>query len=166
MLRRGFIAAVLLATVVTACSDDGDSKSAATGAPVASDSPAPVATGDGSSGAAVDCGVLAPLVASAGVNIQLIVQLATIPDVANWTLSIGSMPQFGDQLAAMAVLIPFDDGVAEQLAFFQGANEIVQRGLAGDATAPADLAAVLGDDISATLSRQIPFGMAMEAAGC
>lgn len=165
MLRRGFVAAVLLATVVSACSDDGDSKSTST-APVASDSPAPVATGDGSSGAAVDCGVVAELVASAGVNIQLVVQLATIPDVANWSLSIGTMPQFGDQLSAMAVLIPFDGGVAEQLTFFEGANEIAQRGLAGDAAAPAELAAYLGDDISATLARQIPFGTAMDAAGC
>lgn len=167
MLRRGVLAAALFATVLAACSDGGSKPSAST-APVAADSPAPVASGGEAPtpGAALDCGVLEPLVASAAVNIQLVVQLASIPDVSSWTVYVGSLPDFGSQLSAMTVLEPFDAGVAEQLVFFRGADEIVQRGLGGDAAAPAELAGYLGDDIAATLLRRVPFSDAMAAAGC
>lgn len=167
MLRRGVLAAVLLATVLSACGGDDDGgTSTGSVAPVASDSPAPVPTLEGGGGAEFDCAVVKPLVASAGVNIQLITQLGSIPEVSSWSVSIGSLPDFDTQLAAMSVLAPFDPGVAEQLVFFRGADEIVQRGLGGDAEAPAQLAAYLGDDIAATLARQIPFGAALAAAGC
>lgn len=169
MFRRGVLAALLLVTVLSACGGDDDGgTSAGSVAPVASDSPAPVPTleGGGAEGAAFDCGVIEPLVASAGVNIQLITQLGSISEVSSWSVSIGSLPDFDTQLAAMSVLEPFDPGVAEQLVFFRGADEIVQRGLGGDAEAPAQLAAYLGEDIAATLARQIPFGAALAAAGC
>ncbi|MEQ1703109.1 MAG: hypothetical protein ABMA25_23635 [Ilumatobacteraceae bacterium] len=167
MLRRGVLAAVLLATVLSACSSDSESKPSGTAAPVASDSPAPIATGDGgSSGAALDCAVLEPLVSSVIVNIQILAQLPGQTDVAQWPVGIGTMPEFGAQLDALVVLVPFDGGVAEQLDFFRGANEIAQRGYAGDAAAPTDLAAYLGSDITAVLTRQIPIGSALAAAGC
>ena len=88
------------------------------------------------------------------------------PDLTQWTTGVGTMSKFGEQLDALSVLIPYDDGVAESLAFFKGANEIAQRGYAGDTAAPAELAAYLGPDLAAVLSRQIPFSMAAEAAGC
>ena len=167
MFRRRVVAVVLLATVLTACSSDSDSKSSGTVAPVASDSPAPVATGDGSSsGAALDCGALEPLVGSVIVNIQILAQLPGQTDVTQWPVGIGTMPEFGTQLDALAVLVPFDGGVAEQLDFFRGANEIAQRGYAGDTAAPAELGTYLGSDITAVLTRQVPIGSALSAAGC
>lgn len=168
MFRRAAIVAALLTAALSACSDDTDSTPSAATAPIAADSPAPVASGGEapSPGAAFDCGVLQPLVQSATVNIQLIVQLASIPDVSSWAVYVGSLPDFDSQLAAMTVLEPFDPGVAEQLTFFRGADDIAQRGLGGDAAAPAELAAYLGDDIAATLARRVPFSDAMAAAGC
>lgn len=167
MVRRGVLVAFLLAGALSACSSDSDSKPSGTVAPIASDSPAPAPTGDGSSsGAALDCGALEPLVSGVIVNIQIIAQLPAQTDVAQWTTGIGSMPEFGSQLDALAVLVPFDGGVAEQLDFFRGANEIAQRGYAGDTAAPAELGAYLGPDMSATLMRQLPLGKALAAAGC
>ena len=66
----------------------------------------------------------------------------------------------------MEALIPYDDGVADSLAFFKGANEIAQRGYAGDTAAPAELSAYIGSDVAAVLAKQQPFGLAMQAAGC
>ena len=47
-----------------------------------------------------------------------------------------------------------------------GANDIVQRGIGGDANAKADLATYLGTDIAASVQQQIPISMAYEKSGC
>ena len=100
------------------------------------------------------------------VNTQIVVQLQNQPDVSNWPTGIGSMSQFGAQLDTLAALKPYDAGVADTISFFKGANEIAQRGYAGDEAAPADLAEYIGTDVAAVLSKQIPIGMALDAAGC
>ena len=76
------------------------------------------------------------------------------------------MPEFATQLEALRVLQQYDDGVADTLTFFEGANDIAQRGYAGDAAAAGELAAYIGPDLAVVLSKQIPLGMALDAAGC
>lgn len=79
---------------------------------------------------------------------------------------VGTMSEFGNQLDALAVLEPYGDGVAEVLAFFRGADEIAQRGFAGDTAAAAELATYIGPDIAAVLAKQMPLAIASDAAGC
>ena len=171
MIRRAALVAVVVAGLLSACSDDSASSGAvgtlAGGSEVA-DSPAPVPT-DGESvapGGALDCAAAKEAFGYAYVNIQVVVQLANQEDVTQWATGVGTMSEFGNQLTAMEALIPYDDGVADSLAFFKGASEIAQRGYAGDTAASAELAAYVGSDVAAVLAKQQPFGLAMEAAGC
>ncbi len=163
---------IAMVGLLSACSDDKSSSSGASGTLAdgseVADSPAPVPTDGGSAapGGAVDCAVVIDAFSHAYVNIQVVVQLGNQPDVTQWVTGVGTMSEFGKQLDVLAALIPYDDGVAESLAFFEGANEIAQRGYAGDTAAPAELAAYVGPDLTAVLSKQIPFSMATEAAGC
>ena len=172
MIRRAAVVGIAIVGLLSACSDDKSSSSGASGTLAdgseVADSPAPSPTDGGSaaSGEAVDCAAVKDAFGYAAVNIQVVVQLGNQPDVTQWVTGVGTMPEFGNQLDALAVLIPYDDGVAESLAFFKGANEIAQRGYAGDAAAPAELTAYIGPDLTAVLSKQIPFGMASDAAGC
>ena len=172
MIRRAAVVVVALAGLLSACSDDkasnsGSSGTLADGSEVA-DSPAPVPTdaGSGAPSGDVDCAAVTDAYGFASVNIQLVVQLGNQTDVTQWMTGVGTMPQFADQLNTMKALIPYDDGVADSISFFEGANEIAQRGFAGDAAAPAELVTYIGPDLTAVLSKQIPFGMAMDAAGC
>lgn len=171
MIRRAALVVVAVAGLLSACSDDsaspGTAGTQADGSEVA-DSPAPAPT-DGESvapGGAIDCAVAEEAFGYAYVNIQVVVQLANQEDVTQWATGVGTMSEFGNQLTAMEALIPYDDGVADSLAFFKGANEIAQRGYAGDTAAPAELSAYIGSDVAAVLAKQQPFGLAMQAAGC
>ncbi|MCY7299680.1 MAG: hypothetical protein LH616_10765 [Ilumatobacteraceae bacterium] len=172
MIRRAAVVVIAIAGLLSACSDDKSSSSGASGTLAGGSqfaaSPAPAPTGGGSDekAGAVDCATVKDAFGYAAVNIQVVVQLGNQPDVTQWATGIGTMSEFGNQLDALAVLIPFDDGVAESLAFFKGANEIAQRGYAGDSAAPAALTAYIGPDLTAVLSKQVPFGMASDAAGC
>ena len=174
MIRRTAIVVVAIAGLLSACSDDksssGDSGASGTladGSEVA-DSPAPVPTDGGSAapGGAIDCAAVREAFGYVAVNVQVVVQLGNQPDVTQWVTGVGTMSEFGNQLTAMEALIPYDDGVADTLAFFQGANEIAQRGYAGDTAAPAELAAYIGPDLQSVLLKNISFGMASDAAGC
>ena len=167
MVRRGTVVVVLLVGLLGACSDSESSKSSSSG--VVSDSPAPVPTDGGSEAppaGALDCVAVRAAMGGFVVNTQIVVQLQNQPDVSNWPTGIGSMPQFGVQLDTLAALKPYDAGVADTISFFKGANEIAQRGYAGDTAAPADLAEYIGTDVAAVISKQIPIGMALDAAGC
>ncbi|HQZ34400.1 MAG TPA: hypothetical protein PK020_08230 [Ilumatobacteraceae bacterium] len=172
MIRRALAVGIAVAGLLSACSDDKVASpnvagTLADGSQVA-DSPAPAPTNGGSAaqGGAVDCAAVTDAFGHAIVNIQVVAQLGGQPDVTQWVRDVGTMPEFGAQLDALAVLVPYDDGVAESLAFFKGANEIAARGYAGDAAAPAELMAYIGPDLTAVLSKQIPFSMAADAAGC
>ena len=177
MIRRAAVVVVALAGLLSACSDDSSSSSPsgtvgasgtlADGSEVA-DSPAPVPTDGGSPapGGAIDCAAVMDAFNFAYVNVQIVVQLGNQTDVTQWVTGVGTMSEFGNQLTAMEPLIPYDGEVADALAFFQGANEIAQRGYAGDSAAPAELAAYIGPDLTAVLTKQIAFGKAFEAAGC
>jgi hypothetical protein len=169
MIRQGAVAVVSFVGLLSACSDSGNSKTSPPGASVVSDSPAPVPTeGSGATPPAgsIDCVAVKDALGGFVVNTQIVVQLPNESDVANWPTGIGTMPEFGAQLDTLAVLAPYDPGVADTLAFFKGADEIAQRGYGGDTAAPGELATYIGTDVSAVLSKQIPIGIAMDAAGC
>lgn len=170
MIRQRALAVVLFVGLLGACSDSGSSSSKTTssGSPVVSDSPAPVPTDGGAPPPAgsIDCAAVQDALGGFVVNTQIVIQLPNQSDVANWPTGIGTMSDFGAQLDTLAVLEPYDPGVADTLSFFKGANEIAQRGYAGDTGAPGELGTYIGTDVSAVLSKQIPVGMAMDAAGC
>lgn len=174
MIRRASIVIIAMAGLLTACSDDSSSSSSsgasgtlADGSEVA-DSPAPVPT-DGTPsapGGAVDCAAITKVFGYAVVNIQIVAQLGNQPDVTQWMTGVGTMSEFGSQLDTLSALEPYDDGVADAIAYYRGANEIAQRGFAGDTAAPAELTAYIGSDIADVLAKQVSFGMASDAAGC
>ena len=171
MIRRAALLVLGVTGLLSACSADSSSSGAsgtqADGAEVAgSSAPVPTDSESVAPGGAIDCAAAEEAFGYAYVNIQVVVQLANQEDVAQWATGVGTMSEFGNQLTAMEALIPYDDGVADSLAFFKGANEIAQRGYAGDTAAPADLSAYIGSDVAAVLAKQQSFGLAMEAAGC
>ena len=47
-----------------------------------------------------------------------------------------------------------------------GADDIVVRGLGGEAAAQADLTDYLGPDANASVNKQIPIALAFQNAGC
>jgi hypothetical protein len=47
-----------------------------------------------------------------------------------------------------------------------GANDIVARGLGGDANAQDDLKTYLGTDVTANVGKQLPLSIAYQNAGC
>ena len=172
MIRRAALVVVAVAGLLSACSDDSASPGAAgtalTDGSEVADSPAPAPT-DGESvapGGAVDCVAVNDVMGYAVVNIQVVAQLGNQPDVTQWMTGVGTMSEFGSQLDVLAALEPYDDGVADAIAYYRGANEIAQRGFAGDTAAPAELTAYIGADITDALAKKISFGMAADAAGC
>ncbi len=101
------------------------------------------------------------------VNWQIIIGMSRTPDVKLWAnLPIGSLSQFSSQLDGMKAFIGGDELAAESISYMQGANEIVQRGLAGDTKASADLAAYLGTDLLKAVNKQNGISLALVAAGC
>lgn len=151
--------------LLTACSSDSKgSSSGDTKAPVASDSPA-VPAGGGVSGTP-DCTALKDAYARVIVNTQILAQLPNTADVAQWPTDIGTMPQFGAQLEQLAAAVGSDADAAAAIAFYQEANDIAQRGYGGDSSAVADLAAFLGTDVAAVLSKQVPIATAVSTLGC
>ena len=166
MSRATVGALVLMVAVLGACSDSDSSKAGSVASAVA-DAPASDTTGGASSAAgSFDCDAIKDTMGGFMVNTQLVVQLGSQADVAQWPTDIGTMPEFATQLEALKVLQQYDDGVADTLTFFEGANDIAQRGYAGDAAAAGELAAYIGPDLAVVLSKQIPLGMALDAAGC
>lgn len=100
------------------------------------------------------------------VNWQVVIGLSN-SDVASWaTTPIGTLAQFGDQLKLLTAALGSDADAAASLKFMTGANDIVVRGVGGDASAKADLATYLGTDISANIQKQLPLSIAYNKAGC
>lgn len=164
MIRHGVAALVVALGLLTACSSDSKgSSSGGTKAPVASDSPA---VPPGGVSGTPDCAAVKDALARVVVNAQVLAQLPNIPSVADWPTSIGTMPEFGAQLEQLAAALGNDADAAAAIAFYQGANEIAQRGYGGDETAVADLSAYLGSDLAAVLAKQVPIGTAVATLGC
>jgi len=114
----------------------------------------------------VDCAAVNDVMGYAVVNIQVVAQLGNQPDVTQWMTGVGTMSEFASQLDVLASLEPYDAGVADAIAYYRGANEIAQRGFAGDTAAPAELTAYIGADIAEALAKKVSFGIAADAAGC
>jgi hypothetical protein len=175
MLRLPLAALAITCSVLGACGSD---KPAAT---VGGSSVAPptlgYAGGDGASSGAdatqpaqaggnADCAALKANLADILVNWQLVIGLSNSP-TSEWTnIPLGSLPKFGDQLAAVKAGLGSDANAAAALTYMSGANDIVVRGVGGDAAAQADLAAYMGTDIAANVGKQLPISIAYQNAGC
>jgi hypothetical protein len=175
MLRLPLAALAITCSVLGACGSD---KPAAT---VGGSSVAPptlgYAGGDGASSGAdatqpaqaggnADCAALKANLADILVNWQLVIGLSNSP-TSEWTnIPLGSLPKFGDQLAAVKAGLGSDANAAAALTYMSGANDIVVRGFGGDAAAQADLAAYMGTDIAANVGKQLPISIAYQNAGC
>ena len=174
MLRHPLAALAITCSVLGACGSD---KPAVT---VGGSSLAPTTVGDSgdassSGGAATqppqaggnaDCDALKTPLGDILVNWQLVIGLSNSPTSEWGNIPLGSLPKFGDQLAAVKAGLGSDANAAAALDYMSGANDIVARGLGGDAAAQADLAAYMGTDVTANVSKQLPISIAFSNAGC
>jgi hypothetical protein len=170
-------AAPLLVTVIVGC---GSSKATVPAVPKvnASNAASPTsrpatntttAKASGQSSGLVDCAALKQAVAGLIVNWQLVAQFPNEPDVSKWSERvklIGTLPEFAKQLDTLAAKLGGNADASKAIEYMKGANDIVQKGLAGDATAPQQLTQYLGTDLTATLMKQAPISVAMSAAKC
>ena len=159
MTRLGFACALGAIGLLGACASEGSSQTTSPPVSTPATSPAPTE-------AAIDCDGLKSTLGKVVVNVQILAQLPGMDGVSAWPVDIGTMSEFGGQLDTLSALEPFGDGVTDSLDFYRGANEIAQRGYAGDVSASADLAEYLGPQLGAVLSRQVALSMALDAAGC
>ena len=90
------------------------------------------------------------------INWQVVIGLTNSPATEWAEIPIGSIAKFGDQLAVITAALGSDAEAAEALTFMSGANDIVERGMGGDAAAQADLVAYMGADIAANVGKQLP----------
>ena len=175
--RHCLVAVFAVCSVLGACSDDDKAAKPDSTSSASSDTSktSPGATTGATSGAAatgapvsgdVDCVELKNSLASMIVNWQVVIGLTNSPSSEWATIPLGTISDFGDQLAVATAALGSEPDAAEALAFMSGANDIVVRGLGGDAAAQADLTTYLGTDITAILSKQLPISLAYESVGC
>ena len=168
-LPRRPLAAVLLVIALGAC---GSSKPAATARtstiaqPSSNTSAVPAGTQPQSAPGNVDCAALKTALADILVNWQLVIGFVNSPSTDWAQVPLGSIPKFGDQLATVKAALGSDANAAAALSFMSGANDIVARGLGGDAAAQADLAKYMGTDVTASIGKQLPISLAYANAGC
>jgi hypothetical protein len=175
MLRHPLAVLAIICSVLGACGSD---KPAATGgnssvAPptlansgVAASSSGGDTTQPAQAGGNADCAAMKTPLADILVNWQLVIGLSSSP-TSEWTnIPLGSLSKFGDQLAAVKAGLGSDADAAAALEYMSGANDIVARGLGGDAAAQADLAAYMGTDVTANVGKQLPISIAFSKAGC
>ena len=159
---------VLVGPLLSVISLAGCTSSSGSAATTATAATAAVTSSVGPGGP-VDCAAAKTALGASIVNWQMVAQLGTETDVSKWaarTNVVGSLSSFGSQLDALQAQVGTSAGVAAAIQFMRGAHTIVQRGLAGDATAPNTLASYLGTDVTGTLNRPTPIGQAVAAAGC
>ena len=190
-MQRGclctFLGAAMFAAAFSGCGSKGGSASTAdtsvaadtqasgsdTAEPTSATETAASAADTASTAAAaengkVDCPALKEAAGRMFVNWQVVIGLSRNPDVSSWsTTPIGTLPEFASQLKTLERgLAQTGPEAADAIAFMQGANDIVQKGVAGDAAAGTDLAAYLGTDVMKSIQKQTPIGLAMEKVGC
>ena len=173
-IRHRLAVLVAVACALGACSDDKPAKSAST-SDVSTDAATEATTSGTSGGVAtqppagggdLDCPALKDSLTNMIINWQVVIGLTNSPSSEWATIPIGSITQFGDQLAVATAGLASDPDAAEALAFMSGANDIVVRGIGGDDAAQADLAAYLGPDTAAIISKQVPISIAYGNVGC
>ena len=172
LLRHPIAALVLIGCVLGACGSD--KPAAQLGGPIVTAAPsgadATSAGGDttqpAQGGGNLDCAAMNTALADIFVNWQLVIGLSNSP-ASEWpTIPLGSLPKFGDQLATVKAGLSSDADAVASLDYMSGANDIVARGLGGDAAAQADLAAYVGTDVTASVGKQLPISLAFSKAGC
>jgi hypothetical protein len=163
-----FAALVIACSALVACGSSKTSISIST-SPIAQSS-SNTAGGAGTQPAAatgkIDCAGLQTALADILVNWQLVIGFANSPPSEWAQVPLGSIPKFGDQLATVKAALGSDAAAADAISFMSGANDIVARGLGGDATAQADLVKYMGTDVSASVGKQLPISLAYSNAGC
>jgi hypothetical protein len=167
-----FVAVAVLCGALVACGSstkkDTTGTKAATTIAVGSGgaSGGAVTTQPATSGGKANCTGVQDAVAGMIINWQVVRGLANV-DVSQWgSTPVGTLPKFGDQLKVMTAALGSDADAAAALKFMTGANDIVVRGVGGDANAKADLAKYLGTDLTANIKQQLPISLAYEKAGC
>ena len=166
--RRPLAALAIICCVLVACGSDKPAAtvSRSTVAQAPANSSGGDATQPPSVGGDVDCAGLKVNLADMLVNWQVVIGLSNSPS-SDWAqIPVGSVGKFGDQLAAITAALGSDSAAAAALSYMSGANDIVKRGLGGDAAAQADLAAYMGTDIGANVGKQLPISIAYQNAGC
>ena len=154
----------------TACGSDDtpaattpNGTTAAGAATTAADSTASGSTGVGTN---VDCAALNTSLANLTVNWQVVIGLVTIPTSGWASVPLGHLDQFGDDIAAVQAVLGGNSQAAGALQYMSTANDIVQRGLGGDAAAQTDLTTAIGTDAGVNVNKQIPIALAASQAGC
>ena len=169
-LHRHCLAVLVAACFVFgACSDDKPATTASTS--TANTSSAPATNGGATTqappvGGDADCAALKDSLANIIINWQVVIGLPNSASSEWAQIPIGSVSEFGNQLAVATAALGSDPDAADALAFMSGANDIVARGLGGDAAAQSDLAAYLGTDAAANIGKQLPISIAYQNAGC
>ncbi len=113
-----------------------------------------------------DCAALKDAITGLTINWQIVLGLSN-SETSEWaTLPIGTLPDLGNQIATLSAALSGDSDAVDALAYMKGAADIVDRGRGGDAAAKDDLAAYLGTDLTANVSKQVPIGIAFSNLGC
>jgi hypothetical protein len=157
----------MLCGALAACGSSSASKPASgTATTIAAGSGGQSTTQPPTGGGTADCASVKDAMASMLVNWQVVIGLANV-DVSQWASTpVGTLSKFGDQLKALTAALGSDGDAAAALKYMTGANDIVTRGVGGDASAKADLAAYMGTDITKNVEQQLPIGVAYQKAGC
>ena len=181
--RVSFAALSMLCCALVACGDDAPSAGSATtaasaatasstgdtsaaGATSGSTAGAPTTTGPDIGSGDLNCDELKVTLAGLTTNWQVIIGLVNAP-TSDWDdVPLGNISEFGNQLETVTAALGKNSQAAGALSYMSGANDIVTRGLGGDTTAQADLAAYLGPDASVNVNKQIPIALAFQNAGC
>ncbi|MCU1364560.1 MAG: hypothetical protein JWL72_4202 [Ilumatobacteraceae bacterium] len=167
---------IVVAGVLGGCSSDAPSPKTSSPAVAAADtgqasndSTAPagsVGGGTGSGSANPDCANLTDALAKILVNWQVVLGLVHSP-TSDWASNpIGTVADFADQLATARAGLGTDAAAAAAIDFMSGANDIVVRGVGGDAKAQADLATYLGTDTAANIGKQSDISLAFVHSSC
>jgi len=172
-LRHPIAVLVIACCALVACGGD-DAPSADAGgissvAQVSSDGSGSDAGADATQpagGGAVDCAAVKEALAKIIINWQVVIGLSNTAS-SEWAgIPLGSIASFGEQLATVTTALGSDADAAEALSFMSGANDIVQRGIGGDAAAQDDLATYMGTDTGVNLAKQLAISVAYQNAGC
>src|SRR3954447_26193416 len=163
---------------LVACGDDDPAASSATpaassAAAVTTGGASATSAGTGSTSAAavgngnLDCAGLKTTLAGLSANWQVVVGTLPHAPTSDWDdVPLGNISEFGNQIDTVNDALGKNSQAAGALAYMSAANDIVVRGLGGDAAAQADLTDYLGPDANASVNKQIPIALAFQNAGC
>lgn len=120
----------------------------------------------GSGSAQTDCAALTDALAKILVNWQVVLGLVHSP-TSDWASNpIGTVADFGAQLATAKAALGGNAAAAAAIDFMSGANDVVVRGVGGDTAAQTDLQTYLGTDIAANVGKQSDISLAYSSSKC